>query len=174
MKRSDSFKLVLLTAAGAAAAAYVLSKAMPSRSRGKESKPAQQRTRDAVRIGIPLARVFRQDEEIMCGDINIRVTGIEHVKAPGDADSTFRILLRLENRGMRPYTYKKEHFQRQDADYDMFDEIGSEGGSRVPVMLRTGEAFDEVLMFKVREGTEGFSLIFMNEHSKPVGIDFVL
>lgn len=173
MKKSDSFKLALLTALGAAAAAYVLSKANPSRSSVKEGKPSHKRTRDAVRIGIPLARVFRQDEEILCGDIQIRVTGTELVKAK-DTDSTFRILLRLENRGMRPYTYKKQHFQRQDADYDMFDEMGDEGGSSDLVLLRTGEALDEVLSFRITEGTEDFLLIYMNEHSKPVGIEFVI
>lgn len=173
MKRSDSFKLVLLTAIGAAAAAYVLSKAKPVRMSGKEGKPSHQRTRDAVRIGIPLSRVYRQDEEILCGAMHVRVTGTELVKEPGETDSTFRIMLRLENMGVRPYTYRKEHFQRQDADYDMFDEVGG-GGSRDPVLLRTGEALDEVLTFKVREGTEGFTLIYMTEHSKPVGIEFVL
>ncbi|ETA80056.1 hypothetical protein [Youngiibacter fragilis] len=173
MKRSDGFKLVLLTALGAAAAAYVLSKPMPTRSSGKEGKPSHQRTRDAVRIGIPLSRVYRQDEDILCGDMHVRVTGTELVKETGETDPTFRIMLRLMNMGVRPYTYRKQHFQRQDADYDMFDEIG-DGGTGDPVMLRTGEALDEVLAFRIGKGTDGFTLIYMNEHSKPVGIEFVL
>ena len=173
MKRLNKCKVIFSFAAGAAIAALATGCVIRYR-KGESIKESPERTRDAVRIGIPLAKVFRQDEEAVCGDIHVTVTGTELVKEPGEIDSMFRIWLRLENKGVKPYTYRKQHFQRQDSDFDMFEEIGSTAGADDNALVRPGEALDEVLSFGIREGTEAFLLVYMNEHSKPVGIDFVL
>jgi hypothetical protein len=173
MKRLNKCQLIFSFAAGAAIAAMATGCVIRYRKSDSSKKPPD-RTRDAVRIGIPLAKVFMQHEEAVCGDIHITVTGTELVKEQFEMDSMFRIWLRLENKGVKPYTYRKQHFQRQDSDFDMFEETGSTGAADDTVLVRTGEALDEVLSFGIREGTESFMLIYMNEHSKPVGIDFVL
>lgn len=165
-------RLIFSFAAGAAVAALATGCLRKCRRTGQErGTPA--RDRDAVRIGIPLSKVFRQDEEAVCGEIHVTVTGTELVRENGH-DSIFRIWLRLENRGINPYNFRRQHFQRQDSDYDLFDEIGGKDGLDEKVLIRPGEALDEVLSFWIREGTKDFMLIYMNEHSKPVGIEFVL
>lgn len=165
-------KLIFSFAAGVAATALATRCLIKCRSQVQE-KDSPARDRDAVRIGIPLSKVFRQDEEAVCGDIHVTVTGTE-LEKDGENDALFRIHLRLENKGSKPYSYRKQHFQRQDSDFDLFDEIGSRDSLDEKVLIRPGEALDEVMSFWIRKGTADFMLIYMNEHSKPVGIEFVL